>query len=536
MESISKKLKIINWIIILFSIFSNLFAQEETCVDCHKESKSSCNISCQDCHSSPNADFIPNEKDHPTIIQNPSLEKWWDEKCVSCHEDYIKKFRSSQHYSTADIINQTRYLWGKDESLKNNNHDSWKELEKEGVASGNTPVELVDNLLAKKCMACHFNASGKQNAVGKKRNSGCASCHIPLDQITGKALFGHKMQKEVRDETCLTCHTSNYVGADYFGYFEHDYHEEYATPFGAEPIFGSYQHRLIKDVHASAEMNCSGCHTEGNSKFEKTKNCSDCHGGFNQSLKLENENPETPLFNKEVISHRDFHKNIECSACHAQWSYQDYGLHLFLDETNNFQMWENVKWQGDQGITDLLNSASGESHESVIPQSINRLSGEKSRGMWYKGWTFRRWEDPVLGINEKGKYSIIRPMYQFYITYVDSNENIWLDSAIPVKSNGQKGWSWDAYSPHTIGKGRNCESCHENPKAIGLGIRQSLKDSPANEISLPSQPIEKSSRLLTTQEQMRLLNKSNLYKKWRAKHFIESGLDKILKQSPEKSK
>ncbi len=530
------------FIIVLF-LFQKSFAQDDSCVSCHKESKSSCNLTCQDCHSSPNADFVPKEKDHPAIIQNPSLEKWWGEKCVSCHNNYIDQFRNGLHYSSANIINQTRYLWGKDENLKqNDNHDTWKELQVAGIASGNSSAELVDNLLAKKCMACHFNASGKYNAVGKKRNAGCASCHIPLDQKTAKPLYGHKMQKQVKDVTCLTCHSNNYVGADYYGYFEHDYHEEYSTPFGAEPMFGTFQHRLIKDVHAVSGMMCRECHIKKKDEILTSKKCQECHGGFIRNPAFQRNNMEVlrdtspnsknlkiAIFDSTEIAHKSFHKNVECSACHAQWSFQDYGLHLFLDETNNFQMWETQKWQGDQVIIDLLETFSNDEYSVPLPKSPNRLNNESSRGVWYKGWTFRRWEDPVLGINENGKYSIIRPMYQYYITYVDSNENIWLDSAIPLQSNGQPGWNWDAYSPHTVGKGRKCESCHENPKAVGLGIKQNINDKAAHEITLPSAPIKPGSRLLSIKEQTRLLVKSPLYKKWRTKQFIESGVKKLFK-------
>jgi Cytochrome c3 len=524
-------------ILLTFLQFSKVFSQEKTCTSCHKQSQSSCNLSCQDCHSSPNADFIPNEKEHPAIIQNPSLEKWWEEKCMACHKNYIDQFKSGLHYSNANIINQTRYLWGKDTSLqKNNNHDVWKELQNISLASGHSPAALVDNLLAKKCMACHFNAPGKQNAVEKKRNAGCASCHIPLDQKTGKPLFGHAMQKTVKDETCLTCHGNNHVGADYYGFFEHDYHEEYATPYGAEPLFGTFQHRLIKDTHANAGMECSDCHLKSKDERKKVKKCPDCHGGFKKKKDTRNKkhekritNNQTPIFMTDEISHKDFHKNVECSACHAQWSFQDYGLHLFLDESDNFQMWETQKWQGDQTIIDLLDSFLEDEHELPLPQSPNRLTGKKSRGVWYKGWTFRRWEDPVLGINEKGRYSIIRPMYQYYISYVDSNENVWLDSAIPKRANAQPGWSWDAYTPHTIVKGRTCESCHENPKAAGIGIRQSKSDNAAHYITIPSAPIEEGARLLNKKEQEQLLLKSKRYKKWRVNEFMKNGVNKLFK-------
>ena len=123
----------------------------------------------------------------------------------------------------------------------------------------------------------------------------------------------------------------------------------------------------------------------------------------------------------------------------------------------------------------------------------------------------------------------MRPLYQYFITYVDADENVWLDSEIPRRKDGQRGWAWDIYSPHTIGKtGRACESCHGNPKAAGLGIRQNRADSVSNSITLPSEPITPGARLLNQDEVNKLMNKSPQYKKWRALEFKSKGVDILI--------
>ncbi|MGD9899368.1 MAG: cytochrome c3 family protein, partial [Calditrichaceae bacterium] len=395
---------------------------------------------------------------------------------------------------------------------------------------------IVDNLLVKKCLACHFNASGKDDQPGKIRAGGCASCHIPFDQKSGKPLHGHKMQKKVEDETCLTCHSNNHIGGDYYGYFEHDYHQEYATPYGSQPKFGAYQHRLTTDVHQLAGMTCLDCHSShrvmNNSQIQNFDGqspdirCENCHGGFNASPLRD----DAKKFNKDIISHKDFHADLTCSSCHAQWSYQDYGLHLFLDETKHYELWENLIWQGDKSVITLLTDMFLITPaERPTAHSPNRLTGVESTGIWYKGWSFRRWEDPILGINPDGKYSIIRPLYQYYITYVDSSENLWLDSVIPKRSDGRPGWSWDTYTPHTTGKhGRSCESCHGNTKAAGLGIRNAFSDSVSNSVTIPTEPVIPGSRLLNKNEQKRLLEKSANYKKWRTRAFKTEGIEELF--------
>ena len=522
--------------IVLLSQF--IFAQiEESCEDCHTDTQSNCGLSCQSCHLDPTANFRPTNGHNPIII-NPSDEKWWDKKCISCHQSEIEKFRYSLHYSSAGIINQTRFLWGKDSSLKGSvNQDAWKELAETGKIQDRTPAGLVDNLLAKKCLVCHFAADNRTGAVGMKRASGCAACHSVLNQKTGRAKFGHRFQKRPLDSICLTCHTSNYVGADYHGYFEHDYHNEYNTPAFAEPRFGTFQHRLKPDIHQQAGMLCIDCHSSAhvmeNHKpvgFEGDHpqiTCQDCHGGFNHQ---ESTHDLDKRFDPDNISHKSFHKNVSCSACHSAWTYQDYGLHLFLDESNHYQMWEDYLWQGDQQVTDLLKEQLAipvQARDSAL--SRNALTGQKSPGIWYKAWDFRRWEDPVLGIDENGFYQIIRPLYQYQVTYVDSADNVWLDSEIPVRGDGRRGWAWDVYKPHTISaRGRNCESCHGNLKAVGMGIRQHIADSVAHPVTIPNDPIIPGTRLLNSAEQKTLLEKSNSYKKWRARAYREQGIESFL--------
>ena len=518
------------FLVCLFGKGSGL-AQED-CQSCHKTFQSSCGLSCTDCHNSPNADFLPAEKDHPRVIRNPSRPRWWAEKCVFCHQKEIENFRYDPHYANEDIIRQTRFLWGKTAVLKQESvPDEWKQLRAEGKTKGHSPADLVDNLLAKKCMACHFDAPGKKNGSGRRRPAGCAACHVPLEQTTGKPLKGHRFQKKPDDTVCLTCHSGNRIGADYYGWFEHDYHKEYATPYGARPRFGAYQHRLAADVHQKAGMRCLDCHTMNRhtDHSASVKQCEDCHGGFYRPVAKKN--AQTPLFKNSVIAHKDFHRQVSCSACHAQWSYQDYGLHLFLDESNHYDMWQTVRWQGDAVVTDWLDSVAVQQSEPLPnARSLNRLTGKISPGIWYQGWTFRRWDEPVLGVGRDGRFYIIRPMYQYYVTYVDSADNLWLDSVIPEKQDATPGWSWDVYVPHTVGKtGRACESCHGNAKAAGLGIRQSIVDSAAHFITLPSPPIEDSIRLLTPDEQKRLLIKSKEYKKERSRAFRRQGIEQLFK-------
>ncbi len=530
------------FLVTIFWLFCFSFAfggsGEKNCTSCHQNEKSSCNLTCEQCHLAPQATARPGGDQHPLVIVNPSREQWWNLKCLKCHQSEIEAFKHSLHYSAAGIIDQTRFLWGKNKKLLTTTPEEWKKLRNVRFLERlDEPSALVDHLLSSKCLACHFDARPEHPAKGRKRSAGCAACHIPLDQETGKPLNGHRFQKKVKDETCLTCHSGNTVGGDYAGYFEHDYQAQYATPVGAEPLFGAFQHRLKPDVHQQAGLHCTDCHSKTSVMGSETivqyegqnpqVRCETCHGGFNGTAPNK---AKAPAFEQNVVSHQSFHRRVSCVACHATWGYQDYGLHLYLDQSKNYEMWEDYRWQGDGEVTFLLNQQLAlPATKRRIAFSINKLTGQTLPGIWYKAWSFRRWENPALGVDSDKRIKPIRPLFQYFITVVDSSEGVWLDSQKPFRTDGKVGWSWDVYSPHTVGrKGKSCESCHGNPKAAGLGIRNAVGDSVAHQLTIPAAPVLPGTRLLNEQERRRLLKKSSLYKKWRARELRRKNILKMF--------
>ena len=516
-----------------------------SCQTCHRAMRSSCGLTCQACHLSAEAKTNPAlPGGHPAVIANPSAPEWWNGKCLSCHQKEISDFKNSLHYSNAGIIDQTRFLFGKNKQLLQTSRDAWRALSSVKKIKKPTPAGLVDHLLAGKCLTCHFASDQRKATTGRRHAAGCAACHIAYDQQTGKVRHGHRFQKRPDDAVCLSCHSGNHVGADYYGFFEHDYHRAYQTPYAARPIFGAFQHRLRQDIHRQKGMQCIDCHREhsGHSKpvqFEGQNpnvRCTDCHGGF--KTKPNRANTGARLFSTAPVAHQSFHANVRCSACHAQWSYQDYGLHLFLDQSNHYEIWQDYLWQGDGALSKLLQKQLALPPDKREPAySLNSFSGRHMPGAWYVGWSFRRWENPILGRDTQGKFAIIRPLFQYFVTYVDSLNRVWLDSQKPKRSDGSIGWNWDAYIPHTIARqGRNCESCHGNVKAVGLGIRQNATDSVANAITLPSAPVLPGSRLLNDKERERLLRKDKEYRYWRTKDFLQKGMLKLFgNDSPETS-
>jgi hypothetical protein len=311
---------------------------------------------------------------------------------------------------------------------------------------------------------------------------------------------------------CLKCHNANHVGADYVGLFEKDSERGFRSPFvlgrQAQRIYGSEQHRLVADVHFKAGMSCMDCHTldevHGTGDPPKsaengvTISCEACHVRGDHPAVLKNPDGKLillrgkgrtiPQHNSDSIPHKvEAHRaKLRCSACHAAWSFQDYGLHLMLEERADYWKWANNAGQNDPQIQDLLLRNIGTYAELVQPSdgwtpdkpegkwesptTMDWLTGESRPGAWFRGYTERTWSRPPLGLDGRGKISIMRPMSQFVVSHVDADANVLVDRHIPVTGGGFPALLFNPYSPHTIGaKGRACQECHGAPKAAGLG-------------------------------------------------------------------
>jgi hypothetical protein len=279
-----------------------------------------------------------------------------------------------------------------------------------------TPPLLVDDFLRRRCLRCHIHVKGQQGR-GLYRASGCAACHVLYDN-DGKYEGGdealknssagypkrHEFTKDIPTWQCLHCHNQNHVGTDFEGMFEGDYSLTYRVPElhgeSSKVIYGMGYHNLSKDIHAERGMWCVDCHRKkdvmGDGRaydFQMAVpriTCADCHGGFlspmphvkklaSQSAKfiyeegsLKNENRpidgpvffmkrgggkpvQIPLFNQSSPAHHiKEHSRVRCSACHAQWSFQDYGLSVIREDVTEGRKWIKLRFQGDLELEKIL--------------------------------------------------------------------------------------------------------------------------------------------------------------------------------------
>jgi hypothetical protein len=185
-----------------------------------------------------------------------------------------------------------------------------------------------------------------------------------------------------------------------------------------------------------------------------------------------------PSIAHQIPKHMD---QMECSTCHARWSAGEWGMHLIREKTFSPEKWEN--W--DLSDPDLQEQLSGSGTEGMInwlsaKSLANSVEGERLPGYWWSVFTETGWSDLIMGKNDRGKYSILKPRYQYFITDQTSPLGIPTKRAEPpLTLDGGAGLIWTAYSPHTIRKTvRTCESCHQNYLTAGLGdpLRQSIKN------------------------------------------------------------
>jgi len=158
-------------------------------------------------------------------------------------------------------------------------------------------------------------------------------------------------------------------------------------------------------------------------------------------------------------------ENMECYSCHSDWAPQCYGCHIKVDYTPGKS---KIDWIAS-GSTHFAN---GETSESVLG-----TKGKKQIGKASETRSYLRWEDPILGINGEGLVTPIIPGCQVTYTIIGRDGSTLAlnkQAQVPDGPGGSlvAGTDMSPVQPHTTGaKARTCESCHNDPKALGYGIQ-----------------------------------------------------------------
>lgn len=462
---------------VIFSVFLNA-----NCTECHdkieKFDAKNHDFSCQACHLK-KADQT--STDHAKIVAHPASNENMDEFCGECHENEIKSYKNSNHFTHKNEINTILKAFDID---KNASILEFANLQKENL---DDTQKLAIKIISQKCLNCH---TGVQSQNGAFRGLGCMACHTHYadngkyqgkDEFAGANLHSktHELKK-ADNKVCQSCHNKFFVGADFTGQFLIDEHNDFRTPLDINGNFpakssGDFYHQLNSDIHANLGFSCISCHTShrqnSSDKFDEfftkkqsdfeLKSCESCH-------EIE------PNF-----AHANYHDKLSCVACHASWQGSFYELNLIKDESKDEKKWQNL------------------------------IDFNKNTKKYHAVFSLSRFENLLL-LNDlnSGKIAISRPIFQYNLIHFSKDGN--QTSLLKDK----KFEIFAPFSPHTVSKkAKNCELCHENPLQLGKnygGISEFFTPSKESKF-LNSTPLN--------EEQLNRLN-SLFYKKTRAKMII----------------
>lgn len=435
-------------------------SEQKTCIQCHVvELDRNHQLACTTCHHATDPASTP-EQAHQQLLAHPAHPDTAMQTCGTCHAKQTAASLQSNHFTLASYVNLIRTAFGETTAIS-----SLTEIPVAPAAKN--LKELGDDMLRRRCLRCHMYSQG-ENYPSTQHGTGCAACHLSYQN--GK-LTSHMFLAKPSDMQCLSCHYGNRVGFDYYGRFEHDFGDEFRTPFKrpakkSQP-YGLEYHQLVPDIHQQKGMVCIDCHRGSQLMGSEqhpiaTVTCASCHELKNVTLVATTniqQKGDNFIFTDQAHrehalplmshpAHDQFSQKISCQVCHGQWSFIDQGTHLLRFDSTDFDEWENLTSQGSSEVKEFLDKFFRDSNNTDTPVMRDGLSGEQRQGLWLLGYGQRRWENPPLGRDTSGTIQILRPVLDISLSWVNRDREVVYDSARPPAH--AKGMV--PYTPHTTGK------------------------------------------------------------------------------------
>lgn len=464
---------------------------------------------------------------HAGMAANPAALDQAARACGPCHPGWSEKVRRSPMATNMGLINQTRWLWGAQES----------QAPRYGVAAepGLEPLpepqasgQAVDDFLRRRCLRCHLWTPGADLA-GARRSAGCAACHRPRDG-DGQPPQGHGLTRRVPTSQCLTCHGGGCgAGAAFVGRVARDDDPAArflaANPDQPELIQGRSWRPMRPDLHHQAGLACIDCHTQPEimgdgalrpaGLLQVRVRCESCHGRFGAPARAAKDADGRPLGNvlasrgslvvwgrvdakprpapaldqgpNAPVAHRvPGHKQVACHACHAAQNPGDWGWQLLLETRPAWEQWSALAAQGDPQLIERFAAALALAPERrPVPASRDYLSGREWPGMWLIAPWFRRFEWRVYGQAPDGRSFLLNPRFQYVITRLDPEGRLDEQARAPRLANGLPGLGLTPWNPHATSRPTvGCAACHGSATALGLGLTFRREDAQAKPTGL----------------------------------------------------
>ncbi|MHB1045998.1 MAG: multiheme c-type cytochrome [Thermoanaerobaculia bacterium] len=439
---------------------------------------------------------------------------------VNGERNHVSRVMKSLMATSAGELSGTRYLWA-DQAKKGAIYGNRAVKDEDG----HVPAELgalaelkalpaasnssSDHLARNFCIRCHLWSEGRQ-VKGDMHGGGCSACHVLYsdaglsesgDPTLDKAQKGrarkHEITVKIPPEQCRHCHNNGggRIGMSFTGLMWN----AQAYPLkedgsDADKPFGVGILHVQQDVHYQRGMVCIDCHSskdlhgDGNIYSKKEEQvalqCETCHGRPDAAATLVDDRGEKHgnlqrvgrdiMLTSKIDGRRRLVPDIarlkaadqlsvamtipahlkeqkgrvrlECYACHARQAPQCYGCHMLRDDRKEAP----VDW----------NAGIGEGQPA-----------QKAQGAWSSNMpSYMRWESPVLGVNFRGRVAPHEVGCQPFYTHIDAEGKTKALNKTFTTAAGLSSLAHNAVNPHSTSRqARECEDCHNNPKAQGLG-------------------------------------------------------------------
>lgn len=426
------------------------------CITCHPNVilDENHSFSCTGCHRGDNS-ATDRETAHKTLVYRPAHPDHMAATCGSCHLQQVQRHEKSLHFTLNNAVNLTRLHFGAKSEL-----DSLTDIPIQHQ-EGDQRLALVDDMLRRHCLRCHVYSPGDSYHF-VRRATGCGSCHLAFSR--GK-LESHTFIKTPTDRQCLSCHYANRVGSDYYGRYEHDFNWEYRTPYGKDYYsprpYGVEQHNLSSDIHKQRGLSCVDCHNAEMLSGETGRlQCNSCHGWHIDDPKPASKNLFIEDDRLVLISsrgkthevpamihpaHERYGREVSCQVCHAQWSFNDSTTHLLRSEYDDFYQWERLTVQSNSWVESLIEHNLYSYEDEISPTARDSISGEMRSGVWFMGYTERRWKRMIIRRDTDGIIKVFRPILDLTLSAVDKDGTVIFDN---LSGDGD---GLLPYTPHTTG-------------------------------------------------------------------------------------
>jgi len=220
---------------------------------------------CSSCHKGNNK-ASRKEDAHKNLVSRPSKDL---KTCETCHEDIVKRFKTSLHFTTAG---QRHGVMGR--------------------FSHNELIKFDKNIFETSCRSCHAS---------------CGDCHVrsyPVGGIKLGLIKGHKFIKKDEGRTCALCHGGRV-------------YPEYTGEYGGSADIHYQKGMVCTDYHKKEELHGNGILYKSMKDVKDRPKCSNCHKAGVEDT----ERSQRP--------HKIHKEKLTCYACHAGSHYRNcYNCHI----------------------------------------------------------------------------------------------------------------------------------------------------------------------------------------------------------------